>query len=432
MSNVVIVGTQWGDEGKGKIVDLITDRFEIVARFQGGHNAGHTVVINDQKRVLHLVPSGILRPGKTCVIGNGVVVDPFALREEMRKLSDFALEGRLFLSNRAHLIMPYHTAVEAAEEARLGEARIGTTSRGIGPCYEDKMARRGIRVGDLEFEELFRHKVRANMELKNRLLTRVYGAPELDADQIADSYLEVAPDVLPFVTDTAEYLNHAVQQGRSVLLEGAQGTLLDVDHGTYPFVTSSNASAGGACSGTGLGPNRIDGVIGISKAYTTRVGSGPFPTELDDSIGEHIRQRGDEYGATTGRPRRCGWFDAVVGRYAVLINGLTTLVITKLDVLDELEEIKICTGYTYKGKPLGHFPIDVTMLENVDPVYETHPGWQTDTSKITRYEELPQAVKSYLFRISEIVGTDISIISLGPGRDATIILEKSPHLAALL
>ncbi len=432
MSNVVIVGTQWGDEGKGKIVDLITDRFEIVARFQGGHNAGHTVVINDQKRVLHLVPSGILRPGKTCVIGNGVVVDPFALREEMRKLSDFALEGRLFLSNRAHLIMPYHTAVEAAEEARLGEARIGTTSRGIGPCYEDKMARRGIRVGDLEFEELFRHKVRANLELKNRLLTRVYGAPELDADQIADSYLEVAPDVLPFVTDTAEYLNHAVQQGRSVLLEGAQGTLLDVDHGTYPFVTSSNASAGGACSGTGLGPNRIDGVIGISKAYTTRVGSGPFPTELDDSIGEHIRQRGDEYGATTGRPRRCGWFDAVVGRYAVLINGLTTLVITKLDVLDELEEIKICTGYTYKGKPLGHFPIDVTMLENVDPVYETHPGWQTDTSKITRYEELPQAVKSYLFRISEIVGTDISIISLGPGRDATIILEKSPHLAALL
>ncbi len=432
MSNVVIVGTQWGDEGKGKIVDLITDRFEIVARFQGGHNAGHTVVINDQKRVLHLVPSGILRPGKTCVIGNGVVVDPFALREEMRKLSDFALEGRLFLSNRAHLIMPYHTAVEAAEEARLGEARIGTTSRGIGPCYEDKMARRGIRVGDLEFEELFRHKVRANLELKNRLLTRVYAAPALDADQIADSYLEVAPDVLPFVTDTAEYLNHAVQQGRSVLLEGAQGTLLDVDHGTYPFVTSSNASAGGACSGTGLGPNRIDGVIGISKAYTTRVGSGPFPTELDDSIGEHIRQRGDEYGATTGRPRRCGWFDAVVGRYAVLINGLTTLVITKLDVLDELEEIKICTGYTYKGKPLGHFPIDVTMLENVDPVYETHPGWQTDTSKITRYEELPQAVKSYLFRISEIVGTDISIISLGPGRDATIILEKSPHLAALL
>ncbi len=433
MSNAIVVGTQWGDEGKGKIVDLITERFDVVARYQGGHNAGHTVVVGDRKRVLHLIPSGILHPGKVCVIGNGVVIDPFALLKEVEALEEegLELEGRLFVSNRAHLIMPYHMAIEAAEEQRLGEARIGTTSRGIGPCYEDKMARRGIRVGDLRDLDAFRDRLQSNLKLKNKILTRIYGAKPLDSDEILERYRRVAPGVLRFMADTAEYLQRATRAGRSILLEGAQGTLLDIDHGTYPFVTSSNASAGGACSGTGLGPGQIDGVLGISKAYTTRVGSGPFPTELDDEVGEAIRRRGAEFGATTGRPRRCGWFDAAVGRYAARINGLTTLVITKLDVLDELEEIRVCTGYEMQGRPIGSFPMDVAELERVRPVYESHPGWQRDTSGVTEYADLPRQARDYLSRLAEIIETDISIISLGPKRDATIILEESPNLQSL-
>ncbi len=433
MSNAIVVGTQWGDEGKGKIVDLITERFDVVARYQGGHNAGHTVVVGDRKRVLHLIPSGILHPGKVCVIGNGVVIDPFALLKEVEALEEegLELEGRLFVSNRAHLIMPYHMAIEAAEEQRLGEARIGTTSRGIGPCYEDKMARRGIRVGDLRDLDAFRDRLQSNLKLKNKILTRIYGAKTLNSDEILERYRRVAPGVLRFMADTAEYLQRATRAGRSILLEGAQGTLLDIDHGTYPFVTSSNASAGGACSGTGLGPGQIDGVLGISKAYTTRVGSGPFPTELDDEVGEAIRRRGAEFGATTGRPRRCGWFDAAVGRYAARINGLTTLVITKLDVLDELEEIRVCTGYEMQGRPIGSFPMDVAELERVRPVYESHPGWQRDTSGVTEYADLPRQARDYLSRLAEIIETDISIISLGPKRDATIILEESPNLQSL-
>lgn len=432
MANAIVVGTQWGDEGKGKIVDLMTERFDVVVRYQGGHNAGHTLVVAGQKRVLHLVPSGILHPDKVCVIGNGVVVDPFALRKEIDELREFGLEGRLLVSNRAHLIMPYHRAVEAGEENRLASDRIGTTSRGIGPCYEDKTGRRGIRVGDLRDPGLFKSKLVSNLNLKNRILSRVYGMEELDADEIFDAYMEAAAAILPFVTDTAEYLNRAVREGKSLLFEGAQGTLLDVDHGTYPFVTSSNATAGGACSGSGLGPGHIDGVIGISKAYTTRVGSGPFPTELNDEIGRHIRERGNEYGATTGRPRRCGWFDAVVGRYSALVNGLTTLVVTKLDCLDRLEEIKICTAYERDGRKLDFFPIDIGELAQVEPVYETHPGWRTDTSQVTSYVDLPAGARAYLNRLSEIVGADISIISLGPDRDATIVLEESPQLARLL
>ncbi len=432
MSNIVIVGTQWGDEGKGKIVDLITERFDVVARYQGGHNAGHTVAIDGRKYVLHLIPSGILRPGKVCVIGNGVVIDPAAFGEEVRTLTSAGIDvsGRLYVSNRAHLIMPYHRAVERAEENALKE-KIGTTSRGIGPCYEDKMGRRGIRVADLLYPDLFREKVRANLEFKNRLLCSVYQAEALNADEIADEYLGMASQLLPYVTDTAEYLNRSVREGKCILFEGAQGTLLDVDHGTYPFVTSSSATAGGACTGTGIGPSLIDGVLGIAKAYTTRVGGGPFPTELADDIGRVIQQKGAEFGASTGRPRRCGWFDAVVVRYAALLNDLTTLVITKLDVLDQLDEINICVGYQFKGEKMQFFPTNMRVLNDVKPVYETHQGWKQDTSRIRRYQDLPELAKSYLARLSELIETDISIISTGPDRSETIILEESPRLQKL-
>ncbi len=434
MSNVIIVGTQWGDEGKGKIVDLITERFDVVARYQGGHNAGHTVCISDRQFILHLIPSGILHADKCCVIGNGVVIDPAALDEELQMLSEAGIftEGRLFISNRAHLILPYHTAVEEAEERLRGAKAIGTTSRGIGPCYEDKMARRGLRVGDLQHPDRFRQKLSDRVEQKNRLLEQVYQAPRLDVQAIFERTMQRAPQLLSFATDTAEYLSGAINDGKSVLFEGAQGTQLDVDHGTYPFVTSSNATAGGACTGTGVGPSRINGVIGIAKAYTTRVGAGPFPTELRGEIEVRIREKGTEYGASTGRPRRCGWFDAVVVRYAGLINDLSTLVITKLDVLDGLDEIRICVAYKYRGEVLRFFPTDMEILSQVDPVYESHPGWQTDTSQIHDYDELPQAARSYLNRLSELVGADISIISLGPNRDETIILEESSRLKALL
>jgi adenylosuccinate synthase len=431
MANVIVVGAQWGDEGKGKIVDLITERFNIVARYQGGHNAGHTVIIEDRKYILHLIPSGILHPDKLCVIGNGVVVDPIALDEELRMLEAFGVDGRLFISNRAHLIMPYHGALDRAEEERLAAFRIGTTSRGIGPCYEDKMARRGIRVGDLLNAGLFRAKVEAQVEFKNRVLTSVYGAEPLDAAKVSDDYLSISQRFLSFITDTAEYLNRAMREGKSILFEGAQGTLLDVDHGTYPFVTSSNATAGGACTGTGVGPGRIDGTIGIAKAYTTRVGGGPFPTEKTDSVGEEIRRRGAEFGSSTGRPRRCGWFDSVVVRYAAMLNDLDTLVITKLDVLDELEEIQICVAYRHCGKSLDSFPTDVDTLSEVEPVYESHPGWLQDTSRIRDYDSLPEKARSYLARLSELTGRDISIISTGPDRRETIILEESPRLQKL-
>lgn len=432
MPNVVVVGTQWGDEGKGKIVHLITDRFDIVARYQGGHNAGHTVIIQDDKYILHLIPSGILHPEKVCVIGNGVVVDPVALEKELEMLKDFEVKDRLFISDRSHLIMPYHRAVEAAEENRLAEGRIGTTSRGIGPCYEDKVGRRGIRLGDLSYPELFRAKLETNLALKNEILIHLYKAEPLDVEQIYVSYMKLAPQILPLVTDTAEYLNGAIQSGKSILFEGAQGTLLDLDHGTYPYVTSSNATAGGACIGTGVGPGAIDGTIGIAKAYTTRVGEGPFPTELTGQIGEHLRSKGAEFGASTGRPRRCGWFDAVVVRYACLINNLDTLVVTKLDVLDELDEIKICVGYEREGKILDRFPMQMSVLEEVNPTYETHPGWKTDTSKMQDYQDLPKAARDYLDRISKLIKTDISIISIGPERDETIILEESPRLQKLV
>ncbi len=432
MPNAVVVGTQWGDEGKGKIVDLLTESFDVVVRYQGGNNAGHTVIIDGKKTVLHLIPSGILRSNKMCVIGNGVVIDPDALLEEIQGLEDVFLQNRLLVSNRAHLIMPYHKAIESAEEASRGASKIGTTNRGIGPCYEDKMGRRGIRMGDLLEPDLFLSNLQRNLKIKNRILVNLYGEDPLDESSIYSHYVELGRQLAPFIQDTVEYLSKACKDGKNVLLEGAQGTLLDIDHGTYPFVTSSNASAGGACSGTGLGPTSINGVIGITKAYTTRVGAGPFPTELVDSTADHIRERGAEYGATTGRPRRCGWFDAVVGRYARLVNGLTTLVVTKLDCLDQLKEVKICTGYRHEGNLLQHFPIDMGILDKVEPIFETHPGWMENTSSITCYQDLPDKAKSYLDRVATLVGTDISIISIGPDRKSTIILEENPRLRDLI
>ncbi len=423
MPNMVIVGTQWGDEGKGKIVDLITQHFDVVARYQGGHNAGHTVVLGGQQTILHLIPSGILHPNKPCIIGNGVVVDPFALKTEIETVGG-NLEGRLWISDRCHLILPYHTAVEAAEEARLGADRIGTTSRGIGPCYEDKAARRGIRIGDLFRPQRFRHKLQQILEFKNRLLTAVYDAEPLEADAIFEQVMDVFPTFQEMVADTGSFLERSMRAGQSVLFEGAQGTLLDIDHGTYPFVTSSSAAAGGAASGCGIGPNRIDGVIGISKAYITRVGSGPFPTELDDEIGRKIRDVGAEFGATTGRPRRCGWFDAVVGCYSARVNGLSTLALTKLDVLDEIEELQICTAYEVDGKQLSDFPTSAVDLARVEPVYETHPGWMTSTSEARSYSELPAAARSYLQRLAALTGVDISIVSVAPDRDSTILNDS--------
>ena len=432
MPNVVVVGTQWGDEGKGKIVDLIADNFEIVARYQGGHNAGHTVIIDKQKYVLHLIPSGILHPNKVCVIGNGVVIDPQAFKQEVEMLKDFGVRGRLFVSNRCHLIMPYHRAVESAEEDRLTDHKIGTTSRGIGPCYEDKMGRKGIQMGDLFHPEIFKAKLHVNVDLKNKILNRVYGVDSLDEQEIYDCNMQLVSELAPFVTDTAEYLSRAIRSGQNILFEGAQGTLLDVDHGTYPFVTSSNATAGGACTGTGVGPSQIDGVIGIAKAYATRVGGGPFPTELKNNLGKHLQKKGVEYGASTGRPRRCGWFDAVVARYACMVNNIDTVVITKLDVLDELEEVHICTGYQYSGASLEYFPTQGRVLDGVVPVYERCTGWKCDTSKINKYQDLPEAAKNYLKRLSSLMQTDISIISTGPDRSETIILEESPLLQKLL
>jgi adenylosuccinate synthase len=427
MKNLVIVGTQWGDEGKGKIVDLLTGNFDVIARAQGGHNAGHTVIIGKTKYILHLIPSGILHDDKICVIGNGVVFDPFAFQEELGELSGIDYRGRLFISDRCHLIMPYHRAVEKAEEARLGENRIGTTNRGIGPAYEDKVARRGIRMGDLRHPEIFRKRLEEVTQFKNLLLKQVFNSEPLDAVQIYDDYMKLADLVMPMVIDTSVLLNSLDKEGKKILFEGAQGALLDIDHGTYPFVTSSNSTSGGVCTGTGIGPARIDGVVGISKAYTTRVGAGPFPTEYTGSLGETFRSVGDEYGASTGRPRRCGCFDAVITRYSCNVNSVTTLVITKLDVLDQQAEIEVCTGYRYKGTIMDTVPMHSEILEEVEPVIETWKGWQKTTSGIREYGDLPLEARDYLKRLSDLLETDISIISVGPDRADTLYVDDSPY-----
>ena len=433
MSNIIVLGAQWGDEGKGKVVDLFAERFDIVARYQGGHNAGHTVYIGETKYVLKLIPSGILRPGITAVIGNGVVVDLAALLEEMKTLetAGIPVRSQLRISNRAHVIFPFHRLVEKMSEAREDRIAIGTTSRGIGPCYEDKIGRRGIRIADLYDAESFRAFYDVLAEDK-QLLARTFGIHEsIDYSAIRDQYLEMAERIRPMVCDTAYFLGEQIRAGKRVLFEGAQGTMLDIDHGTYPFVTSSSASAGGACTGTGVAPQKIDGVIGVSKAYITRVGSGPFPTESHDEVGEMIRKIGKEFGAVTGRPRRTGWFDVPLLRYTATVNGFDSLLITKIDVLDTLKEIPVCVGYKIGGKLIEEMPATFKALETIEPVYETLPGWEQSTREITDFQKLPAKARAYLDFLQFNTGVEVGGVSTGPERNETIVLPGS-NLARLI
>ena len=425
MAIVIVVGAQWGDEGKGKLVDFLTHKADIVARYQGGHNAGHTVVIKNEKYVLHLVPSGVLHKDKVCIIGNGVVVEPAALIDEIRGLRERGIKvGRnLLISKNAHLIMPYHIALDNAGEKMRGKKCIGTTGRGIGPAYVDKMARTGIRVGDLLSPEVFMGKITSNLKNINFLLKNLYKTGGFSSQKIFNEYMAYAKILKKHMADTDLIINEAVIAGKNVLLEGAQGTLLDIDHGTYPYVTSSNSTAGGACTGVGIGPTKISGVLGVVKAYTTRVGSGPLPTELSDATGEEIREKGGEFGATTGRPRRCGWLDTVILRHAAAINGFTGIAITKLDILDGLEYIKICTAYRYKGKTYSHFLKEVDVFEKCTPVYEEMKGWQESTLGIREFKKLPSRAQAYIRRIEELVGVKAHIISTGQKRDELILLR---------
>ena len=420
--NTVLVGAQWGDEGKGKVIDFLTQEADVVVRFQGGSNAGHTVVVGDKKYVLHLVPSGILHEGKHCVIGNGVVMDPFDLMKELEQVESwgFELRGRFHISERAHMVMQWHRALDKAEEAARPEgAKIGTTGRGIGPAYAAKVGRYGMRVGDIlrpNFPEL----VRAQVAEANRTLVAL-GAQPLDAEDMVRLYSPLTQALMPYMTDTIQYLHERLEEGRSLLFEGAQATMLDIDFGTYPFVTSSNPTAGGACTGTGVSPRAINRVIGVPKLYTTRVGEGPFPTELLDADGETLRRRGGEFGATTGRPRRCGWFDAVVARYAQRVNGVDFWAMTKLDVLDAFPVVKICTGYRRAdGFVYTTFPADLSVLEQCTPVYEELPGWQCETSHCTDYAQLPANAKAYIDRILALVGGKLGVLSVGPARETTL------------
>lgn len=418
----VVIGTQWGDEGKGKLVDLLGKDVDIVARYQGGANAGHTVCWDDKTFVLHLIPSGIFHEDVTCVIGNGVVLDPVAVMEEIRTIQDlgYDVEGRLKISHNAHLIMPYHKKVEAAREQQREDDAIGTTGRGIGPTYVDKFARTGIRVVDLLDRDVLRTKLTEAIEEKNALLSGVYGADELDVDRIVEEYVEFDRIIDPYVTNTSKYLNDALDRGKNVLAEGAQGSLLDVDFGTYPFVTSSHPTVGGACTGLGIPPTSVDRIIGIVKAYSTRVGNGPFPTELTEEVGQQLREVGKEFGATTGRPRRCGWLDLVALKYTSMINGLTELVVTKLDVLSGIEELKVCTQYRFNGKETDSFPNDVQRLQTVEPIYTTLPGWEDDLTGITDFADLPRTARKYLDFISDSLEVPIRVVSVGPKRNQTI------------
>ena len=424
---LVLVGTQWGDEGKGKIVDLLTERAEVVVRFQGGHNAGHTLVIGGQKTVLHLIPSGILRPTVQCYIGNGVVLSPEALIEEMDALeaSGVDVAARLGISEACPLILPYHIALDQARERARGNDAIGTTGRGIGPAYEDKVARRGLRLADLVQGVGFAEKLAALADYHNFVLKNYFKADVLDAGEVTDEMLAYQERLASMMCDVTQALDDADRAGQAIMFEGAQGMMLDIDHGTYPYVTSSNTTAGAAASGSGIGVSKLDQVMGIAKAYTTRVGAGPFPTELDDDVGQHLGEVGNEFGATTGRPRRCGWFDAVLMRRSRQVNGLTTLCLTKLDVLDQLPEIKICTAYKLKGESISVAPLGAELLEQCVPVYETHSGWQSNTVGITSYEDLPEQAKAYINRIEELAEVPVDIISTGPDRDETLV-KKDP------
>ncbi|WP_163831754.1 adenylosuccinate synthase [Spartinivicinus ruber] len=423
--NVVVLGTQWGDEGKGKIVDLLTERVAAVARFQGGHNAGHTLVIDGKKTVLHLIPSGILRDNVKCYIGNGVVLAPDALLKEMAELEQngVPVRERLRLSPACPLILPFHVALDLAREKFRGKEKIGTTGRGIGPAYEDKVARRGLRLGDLLHKERFATKLKEVMEYHNFVLTQYYQEQPLDYQQVLDDVLVMAEQLTPLISNVVEDLHSYRKAGDNILFEGAQGSLLDIDHGTYPFVTSSNTTAGGTATGSGFGPLYLDYVLGITKAYTTRVGAGPFPTELDCGVGKHLAEKGHEFGATTGRARRCGWFDAEALRYSVQINSISGLCLTKLDVLDGLETIKICKGYRAQGENMAGSPFDADNYQDVEPIYEEMPGWKESTIGLQSYDQLPENAKAYIKRVEELVGAPIDIISTGPDRKETIVLR---------
>ncbi len=427
MPAVVVVGTQWGDEGKGKVVDILAEHADVVVRYQGGNNAGHTLVVDGRKTVLHLVPSGVLHEGKVCVIGNGVVVDPAVLIDEideLRQQGHLQDNACLKISDRAHVIMPYHRAIDVARERLRGEGRIGTTGRGIGPTYEDKMARIGIRCADFLDDESFSDVLRKTIAEKNSYLNSMLNEQSLDFDAIHSEYLRLRERVAAYVTDTGVYLSDALRQSKRVLLEGGQGTLLDVDHGTYPYVTSSNTVSGAACTGTGIAPQQISFVVGIVKAYTTRVGSGPFPTELIDDVGTRLRQDGDEFGATTGRPRRCGWFDAVVVRYAVRLNGMEGLALTKLDVLTGMDPIRICVAYEYNGKRIESFPASSAVLGGLRPIYEEMPGWKEPIRQARTLADLPANARAYIRRLEQLSGAPMIIVSVGAGRDETILLRN--------
>jgi len=428
MPAIVLIGAQWGDEGKGKVTDLLGERVEYVVRYQGGNNAGHTVILPDGRRfALHLMPSGVLTPGCTPVIGNGVVIDPKVLLGEIDSLTERGIPcERLMISADAHLIMPHHRAMDRVVERYLGSARIGTTGRGIGPAYGDKVARVGIRVQDLLDPGILRQKLELVLREKNQVLVKVYNRKAIDVGAVTEEYLSYAQRLRPYITDTRLELARALERGATVLLEGAQATLLDVDHGTYPFVTSSNPTAGGACVGSGIPPTRITGVIGVIKAYTTRVGSGPFPTEQFDAIGEHLRKVGMEYGTTTGRERRCGWFDAVVARHAVRVNGITDLVVTKLDVLSGLEKVPICVAYEVDGERVDELPMTQTAFHHARPVYEEHDGWWEDITKCRTVQELPDNARRYVERIEELSGSRVSVIGVGPGREENVLLHPLP------
>jgi len=417
--NIAIIGAQWGDEGKGKVIDIYAKNSDVVVRYQGGNNAGHTVVVDKDSFILHLIPSGILHKGKVCIIGNGVVVDPKALLEEIGMLESKGIKvtGRLFVSLDAHVIFPYHRKLDELREAK--KKNIGTTKKGIGPCYADKVARLGIRFVDLLNDEIFRQILQSNLDEKNAILSKIYGVEGFSFDGLYKEYKDYANRLKQYICDTKVMLNDAIKAKKRVLFEGAQGTLLDVDHGTYPYVTSSNSTAGGASTGTGVGPTRIDKVIGVVKAYTTRVGEGPFPTEFHDDLMGKIREKGKEFGATTGRPRRCGWFDGIVVKHAVMVNGIDEIVVTKLDVLDCLDSIKICTAYRFEGKTYKDFPSDIKVLAGCEPVYEEMPGWKTDTTGITSYLGLPKNAKNYLKRIQKFLNVKIALISVGSDRKQT-------------
>ncbi|WP_274365032.1 adenylosuccinate synthase [Paenibacillus thermotolerans] len=424
MSTVVVVGTQWGDEGKGKITDFLAESAEVIARYQGGNNAGHTIMIDNKKYKLTMIPSGIFYKEKRCVIGNGMVINPKALIEEINYIHENGFSTvNLKISDRAHLIMPYHLVLDGLDEDRKGADKIGTTRKGIGPAYMDKAARNGIRIGDLMDAEEFERKLRRIMEDKNKLLAQVYGAPALDVEEILKEYLGYADFLRPYVTDTSIVLNDVIDEGRRVLFEGAQGVMLDIDHGTYPFVTSSNPSAGGVCIGSGVGPTKIHQVIGVAKAYTTRVGDGPFPTELHDEIGDTIRERGHEYGTVTGRPRRVGWFDSVVVRHARRVSGITGLSLNSLDVLSGLETVKICTAYRYKGEVIDYYPSNLRMLAECEAVYEELPGWSEDITGARSLEDLPETTRHYVERVSQLTGIPISIFSVGRNREQTNLVR---------